>query len=403
MTYLNKKGAKARIPSPVLVMAAAVILCALPACRKPRPVTVLVPRGVESIAATPVPKRMKKVETQAAPRKPDRVVVGYYPSWVGRTLAPGDIDFRRLTHIVHAFARPKADGGLFLPPGFLCPGLISAAHSSGTLVLLGLGGWGNSAGFPGMVSTAENRARFIGLLVACLRENGYDGVDIDWEFASNENERAGLSLFIEELSAVLAAAAPRSLLTMAAPSGNYWGRWIDFERLADLFDFIGFMTYDYHGAWSDRSGHNAPLRSCHDAGGSLDGSFLYAAGRGVPAAKILLGLPFGGRSFDCGAFGLPFKNCAHMPYSEIAGLPPAEWDFKWDPCAEAPYAVRRDSGMIISYDDPRSVALKCQYVKDKGAAGVIIWELSQDGPAGRHDLLEVVGRSFGTPDRREGP
>ncbi len=41
---------------------------------------------------------------------------------------------------------------------------------------------------------------------------------------------------------------------MAAPSGNYYGRWIDFERLADDFDYIGFMTYDYHGTWSDHSG-----------------------------------------------------------------------------------------------------------------------------------------------------
>ncbi len=351
------------------------------------------------MAATPVPKQAKKVETAAVPRKPDRVVIGYYPSWAGKTLVPGAIDFRRLTHIVHAFVWPEAAGGLFIPPGFMSPELISAAHSSGTLVLLGLGGWGNSAGFPGMVSTAENRARFIGLLLACLRVNGYDGVDLDWEFASNEKERAGLSLFVEELSSALAAQSPRPLLTMAAPSGNYWGRWIDFERLACRFDFIGFMTYDYHGAWSDRSGHNAPLRSCGDTRGSLDGSFLYAVGRGVPVSKILLGLPFGGRSFDCAAFGLPFKNCSHLPYSAITGLPPAEWDFKWDPCAEAPFAVRRDNGMIISYDDPRSVALKCQYIKDKGAAGVMIWELSQDGPTGRHDLLEVVGRSFDTIDR----
>jgi GH18 family chitinase len=43
----------------------------------------------------------------------------------------------------------------------------------------------------------------------------------------------------------------------------------------------------------------------------------------------------------------------------------------------------------------RSVSLKCQYVKDNQAAGVIIWELSQDYRQGKPELLEVVGKAFG--------
>jgi GH18 family chitinase len=56
---------------------------------------------------------------------------------------------------------------------------------------------------------------------------------------------------------------------------------------------------------------------------------------------------------------------------------------------------RTDGTKIISYDDPSSVGLKCQYVKDKTSAGVIIWELGGDFRSGNSDLLEVIGRSFG--------
>jgi GH18 family chitinase len=42
-----------------------------------------------------------------------------------------------------------------------------------------------------------------------------------------------------------------------------------------------------------------------------------------------------------------------------------------------------------------SISLKCQYVKDKSSAGVIIWELSEDYRAGTSELLKVVGKSFG--------
>ncbi len=392
MTAMRTRPARPRAVLPAIWLGAAAAIGLLCSCGRPRPVTVVLPRPEEvRTTVQPLPPPAKVPGTA----KPGRTVVGYYPAWVARSLPPADVGYGSLTHVIHAFARPEPDGRLTLPPGFIDPALIAAAHAHGTRVLLGLGGWGNSDGFPGMVSTPENRARFIGLLVDCLRANGYDGVDIDWEFASNGKDRAGLSLFIEELAGALGAAEPRLQLTMAAPSGNFWGRWIDFERLAGRFDFIGFMTYDYHGAWSRRSGHNAPLRSCPRDAGSLEDTVRYAVGRGIPPDRIVIGLPFGGRSFDCGGLGRPFKATAHLPYSEIAGLSAGEWSFLWDACAEAPYAVRRDGGMIISYDDPRSIALKCRYAMDAGLAGVMIWELAQDGPAGRHDLLDVVGLSFG--------
>jgi GH18 family chitinase len=57
--------------------------------------------------------------------------------------------------------------------------------------------------------------------------------------------------------------------------------------------------------------------------------------------------------------------------------------------------------MVISYDDMSSIGLKCQYVKDKTSAGVIIWELGSDRRAGHSELLEVVGRSFGVRTARD--
>jgi chitinase len=36
------------------------------------------------------------------------------------------------------------------------------------------------------------------------------------------------------------------------------------------------------------------------------------------------------------------------------------------------------SGTWVSYDDPRSVAEKVQYVREHGLGGVVIWELGGD-------------------------
>jgi GH18 family chitinase len=76
-------------------------------------------------------------------------------------------------------------------------------------------------------------------------------------------------------------------------------------------------------------------------------------------------------------------------------LPSAEWTLVWDDTAQVPYMRRPDGTKIISFDNMSSISLKCQYVKDKSSAGVIIWELSEDYRAGTSELLEVVGKSFG--------
>jgi chitinase len=330
------------------------------------------------------------------PARPNRVIMGYYPSWERAGYDHTMIPFENLTHIAHAFAWPDASGNLVVPADLLYPALNTAAHAAGVKMILSLGGWGNCAGFPGMSATAANRTRFVGQLVDFCKANAYDGVDIDWEFVENDQQKADFTLLIEALAAAFRAQTPALVLTMAAPSNNFYGRWIDFERLADDFDYIGFMTYDYHGAWSDHSGHNAPLyASGGDACGSIDQTFLYARSRQVPAAKILVGVPFFGRSFDCGGWGLPFTTSQGWDYKDVTDLPSAEWTRTWDTEGQVPYKRRTDGTMIISYDDMSSVSLKCQYVKDKISAGVIIWALGEDVRDGNSELLEVVGKSFG--------
>jgi chitinase len=330
------------------------------------------------------------------PSKPNKVVMGYYASWKAAELDHTMIAYRHLTHIAHAFAWPDPSGNLVVPPRFLYPELNAAAHTAGVKMILSLGGWGNCAGFPGMSATAETRSRFIGRVLDFCEANGYDGVDIDWEFVANEEEKANFTLLIEALAAALKSRTPPLLLTMAAPYRNFHGRWIDFERLAGDLDYIGFMTYGYHGAWSGHSGPNAPLYPAGgDACGSVDETFAYARSRGVPAEKLLVGLPFFGKSFDCGGWGLPFRASKSLSYADIMALPPADWSRTWDGEALVPYMRRRDGSMVISFDDMSSVGLKCQYVKDKRSAGVIIWELAGDRRSGTSELLEVVGRSFG--------
>jgi chitinase len=324
-----------------------------------------------------------------------KVVIGYYAGWARADYGHLKIDYSALTYITHACAWPDSEGNLFIPDDYLYPELVQTAHENGVEMILMVGGWGNCDGFPGMASTAANRHRFVTQAVDFCRVQGYDGVDIDWEFVSNDEERQNFSLFIKELSTALHGMNPPRVLTMAAPSEDYYGRWINYEELHPYFDFIGFMTYDYHGSWTDHSGHNSPLYTCDgDTDGSVDATFAYARERQVPLEKLLLGIPFYGRSYDSRGLYQSFTTTGEYAFSEIVEYWYEGWGYHWDDCAKVPYLTNPTGVGVICFDDPFSVYWKCAYVLDKGAAGVIIWELSEDGFRGQNILIKAVGQAF---------
>ena len=46
----------------------------------------------------------------------------------------------------------------------------------------------------------------------------------------------------------------------------------------------------------------------------------------------------------------------------------------WDEQAQASYSYDASRKVLNSYDNPRAVAAKCEYIKRKGLGGLIIWE-----------------------------
>lgn len=324
-----------------------------------------------------------------------KVVIGYYPAWKKNVFDHAKIKYEYLTHIAHAFTKPDAQGNLVIPDDYVYPELVSEAHRRNVKTIMSIGGWGNCEGFPGMAATPETRSRFINQVLNFVKTHYYDGVDIDWEFVSNPVEQQNFVFFIKELSLALKAQNPPLLLTMAAPSGHYWAKWINYEELVNSFDYIGCMTYDYHGEWTDHSGHNSPLYSCaNDACGSLHDSYLYCISRSIPGEKLLLGLPFFGRSFDCSGLYQKFQKSLYYGYNEVMDLSNSGWTYLWDDCSQVPYVQKPDRTMIVSFDDEKSIALKCRYIVEKKAAGVIIWEITQDEYKGSSVLLKVVGETF---------
>ena len=320
---------------------------------------------------------------RAAPRQ-SRRVVAYFPTFVrddGYT--ENDIDFSIVTVVAHWSVSPRADGSLALPSHFPDPALVAKTHAAGAKIVLVVGDdqATTAQAFSTIVASAGLRQTLVANLMQLVRQNGYDGIDIDWEYPQSQPDSDGLTALATQLRAAL---GPSRTLSLATAPGDWSAHYVDVTALAPLLDWFGLMTYQYAGpAWSQTAQHNAPLYATAQQNLSVDATVAYFRGRGVAAAHLLIGLPFFGERYDgAGSLYAPLANGsgADLTYRAIAALPAAQWTAQRDTTAGVPYLLRADGTPgVITFDDPTSIAAKCRYAVAQQLGGAIIWRLGQDG------------------------
>ncbi len=142
-----------------------------------------------------------------------------------------------------------------------------------------------------------------GQLASGIKAPGiFDGFDVDWEYPKPEDAPNYLALLQEFRKQLNAERTGLKLTIAAGPSpGMYHG--VDFAAVASSVDLVGLMNYDYSGPWHKETGFHAPLYSEH--GGSADRTVREYEDAGVPAGKLLLGVPFYGYSWNSVGEGKP--------------------------------------------------------------------------------------------------
>jgi chitinase len=323
--------------------------------------------------------------------------VGYYPAWLQDTLPAEDIKLEYLSHIIHAFAWPESCGRIRMYDDLYYPELNERVHSANKKILLALGGWGQSEGFPGMTSHHIKRTIFIKRIVKLCKRWRYDGIDINWEFPSNVIEKENLTLFVKELREKFDTINPSWLITMPVSSSNWFGQWFDFDALIEYIDWFSIMAYDFHGGWTDHAGHNAPLyQPNHEQDGSVQTSLYYLnTTRKIPLSKLLLGVPFYGRQFNAAnLYESSTDGNTLFTYTEIVSKIDSGWIYYWDNLSKVPYISNSEKTKLITFDDTLSIRLKVEFAKENNLAGLMIWALGQDVIGHNQPLLETLGHTI---------
>ena len=217
------------------------------------------------------------------PFRPGYRSVAYYGSWDIYTwnFQPQEIPAKRLTHLLYSFADNKPDGTVFLTDsyadaekhyatdswndvgnnlyGSLKQLQILKAKNRNLKVLLSIGGWtytNTNKHMDGPMATAEGRQRFASSCVELIRDYGFDGIDVDWEYPKDKEQGHQWLELLKEIRSQMNKYAdkfvhkddsgyelkPKFLLTIASPAGEKNYRNLPLREISEVTDFINLMV-----------------------------------------------------------------------------------------------------------------------------------------------------------------
>lgn len=338
-------------------------------------------------------------------------------------------------------------------------------------ILISVGGWTKSQNFPAIAANAVARTALANSMKQLMEKYSFiDGFDIDWEFPvtggtdgnetvngsnvpiqpHNADDAKNLVVLVKTMRNVM----PGALISVAAGNNvdniptqfigpNNKASFGIGDNLMDYIDYLTFFGYDLGGNWNDKTCYNAPLYGSRNSNDPLYNSNpskdwsvanlvnIYKSTLGIPANKLVMGMPFYGKIFEnVGASGgsstmaglyrsaprstgtctlpqapkgtwdaITCENTGSIEFCDLAGtiatnahhyLDPnnrlrvstsaasAGWVRYWDDACKVPYLYNSTTKQFISYDDEQSVQQKVAYLLSQGLGGAMIWELSQD-------------------------
>jgi len=308
-------------------------------------------------------------------------VVGYMPSY--RVLADiPDVKFRMTNVVVYAFYGVNGSGTISAPTsGSTLAATVTKARANNAKILLGIndGTGDGKTNFKNMASTAAGRTNFIKSVMAVVRANNLDGVDMDWEFpTTSDGTDITFTALMKELSDTLHRDA-RYYLSAAVTAGKYAGGIRDAikNEIFPYVDFFNIMAYD------DFSTSTAYR---HHSDYTLATVCLnyWLTTRGMPAAKAVLGIP---------AYGRPSGMTQSGTIKTYKDILAAGGNPQYD---SATVSTTTFPSYTVYYNGQYTTKRKAKLAKDI-AAGVMFWEKGQDAMDGNSLLkaaCDTIGRTY---------
>ena len=321
------------------------------------------------------PGQVLVIRYKDSPQGTLRVNSYAYP-WIDRALLTASLPYlSQLTPFAHRF----------LPSGELLPledeALRSAALQAGVAPLLCLANLDENDSFSSqlahqLLSDEAAQGQLISQIVKTAEEDGYRGVDVDFEYVYGEDADRYAS-FLSRLRAALSPKQlPLSVALAAKTSDNQPGRLYeghDYGLIARAVDYALLMTYDW-GYVSGPPMAVAPLPQVRQV-------VEYALTHFKPE-QLYLGIPNYGYNWP-----VPFREgnrAVSVGNQEAVRL---AWNrhaaIRFDETAQAPwfrYVDENGREREVWFEDARSIQAKVDLALEYGLYGVGYWNLDRPFP-----------------------
>lgn len=369
-----------------------------------------------TMAEDPVTSPDPPAPVQLQPLAPDQIakraagdVFGFLPYWEIDDTIDGYLRYDLLSTIAFFGVGLDADGSLITgQPGYkaylgdTATAIIEHAHAGGVRAVITFEAFNldRNAAF---LQDPGKQAIFIQQAVALMQLRGADGANFDMENLSGSYfDEYGA--FVGAFRQAVLAWNPAAEVTVAT-NANTSGAKMAAAAIANGADKVFVMGYAYRSAGTSPVGSIAPLVRT-DGGLSLTTTLNNYADAGIPASKLILGLPFYGTAWPTMSPDLNAERQSDAARGSSGVFYPRGLDdiirestADFDPVERAAVLVRWDAAHAswrqVYYDDPASLAPKMQLALRRDLAGVGIWALGYDrGQPGYWELVASLHRGL---------
>lgn len=347
------------------------------------------------------------------------IISTYYPEWsiYKRKYFPWNIPSDKLTHLNYAFAKPQSNGELHFSVPFtsnifktstgaekvygLCEKLNQLKKSNRKLkIILSIGGGSGSEIFAEIMADEIKRKVLVTSCVNAVKDYGFDGIDLDWEYPTTKEDGLHLACFMHELRAALNALSTQCecdefVISIAINASMHRIEALNISNFHDVINFVNIMGYDYSGPWSKQCGHQSNIFSHNGRSKCTHNAINALKSLGVPTQKLILGVPFYGRAFcNTDGFGTPFNGVCQGTWEDnifdYSKLPLSGFEEHYDEKLGSAYGYNKETRTYITYDNPSSIKQKLSYVIDNKLGGIMSWSINGDKPSGDERCLTDI-------------
>ena len=222
-----------------------------------------------------------------------------------------------------------------------------------------------------LLHSEEKKNRLILALLNEMKEKGYEGLDVDFEYVPAE-DRDAYTRFVTQLTERMNAEGyPVSVALAPKTSDNQRGllyEGIDYAGLGAAANSVFLMTYE----WGYRCSPPMAVAPLPEVRRVVE----YAVTR-IPPEKIDLGIPNYGYDWPVSASGEAEEARTVGNIEAVHQAAETGSEILWDDTAQSPYyRYERDgAGHEVWFEDVRSMQAKFGLVREYGLRGAGYWQI----------------------------